>query len=125
MIYTTPAITDAMQLQLDELDALRSALGREVGRASPWLGTLRRLAKAAAAVSSTSIEGFTVPGDEAVAIVSGEQPVGPEDENRMAVASYAPAIEHGGGMSGDPPVEWAKRGVLDFHFDPPGFHPGT
>jgi Fic family protein len=117
MLYKTPPITEALQRQLGELDAARRALGRGVSDPSPWLGSLRRLVKAASVESSTSIEGFSLAQDEAVAIVSGEQVADPEDENRMAVACYARAMDHVGIMAIDPACVWLDRVILDLHFD--------
>lgn len=117
MLYQTPPITEPLQRQLDELDELRHGLGREISNPSPWLGSLRRLVKAASVESSTSIEGFALAQDEAVAIVSGEELAGPEDENRMAVACYARAMDHVGVMALDPVFVWLDRVILDLHFD--------
>jgi len=117
MLYTTPSIDPELQRKLDELEELRVTLGREVDRPSPWIGTLRRLVKAASVESSTSIEGFAVPRDDAVAIVSGQELVAPEDEARMAVACYARAMDHVGVMALDPQFEWLGRAILDLHFD--------
>lgn len=117
MLYATPTLTPQLREQLDELDELRQSLGRQVGGAGLWLGTLRRLVQASSIESSTSIEGFHVPTDEAVAIVSGKETPNPDDENRMAVACYARAMEHVGVMAGDPGFHWFDRVVLDLHFD--------
>src|SRR3989442_4539542 len=117
MLYATPPIDESLHDKLDELKELRQALGREIDHPSPWLGTLRRLVKAASVESSTSIEGFAVPPDDAVAIVGGEEPVDPEDENRMAVACYARAMDHVGVMALDPTFHWVDRVILDLHFD--------
>ncbi len=117
MIYKTPRITETLQRQLGELDEARRALGRGVSNPSPWLGSLRRLVRAASVESSTSIEGFSVAQDEAVAIVSGEQVADPEDESRMAVACYARAMDHVGVMAIDPAFVWLDRVILDLHFD--------
>ena len=106
-----------MKEQLSELDELRASLGRQVGGAGLWLGTLRRQVRASSIESSTSIEGFRVPTDEAVAIVSGEEIPKPDDENRMAVSCYARAMEHVGVMAGDPGFHWFDRVILDLHFD--------
>ncbi len=116
MLYATPALTPEIQEQLAELDGLRRRLGQQVGEAGLWLGTLRRLFQATTIESSTSIEGFHVPTDEAVAIVSGESPAN-RDENRMAIACYARAMEHVGVMAGDPAFRWYDRVILDLHFD--------
>ena len=84
MLYTAPALTAELREQLGELDELRESLGRQVGAAGPWLGTLRRLVQASSIESSTSIEGFNVSPEEAVAIVSGLESASVDDENRMA-----------------------------------------
>lgn len=117
MIYATPPVRPALQQRLEELDRLRAALGEQVGHAGLWLGTLRRLAQASSVESSVSIEGYRVPEGEAVAIVSGAEvpPLG--DENRLAVACYARAMEHVGVMAHDPAFEWHVRVILDLHFD--------
>jgi hypothetical protein len=117
MIYATPPVTPALRERLDELDRLRTTLGQDVGINSPWLGTLRRQVKAASIESSVSIEGYVVPADEALAIVAGEQPVDPDDENRMAVACYARALDHMGVLALDPVFVWLDRVILDLHFD--------
>jgi len=117
MLYATPSLRPEVKEQLGELDELRTRLGRQVGAGGLWLGTLRRLAQASSIEASTSIEGFHVPADEAVAIVSGEEQPNPDDENRMAVASYARAMEHVGVMADDPGFHWFDRVILDLHFD--------
>jgi len=117
VIYQTPPTTPAIQDLLAELDRLRHALGSETSNPNPWLGTLRRLAQASTVESSVSIEGFDVPQGEALAIVSGSESPEPDDENRMAVACYARAMDHVGVMALDPVFAWRDRVVLDLHFD--------
>src|SRR6266566_5235267 len=117
MLSLTPALTPELEEQLGELDELRAKLERQVLGAGLWLGTLRRQVQASSIESSTSIEGFHVPTDEAVAIVSGEETPSPDDENRMAVACYARAMEHVGVMADDPGFRWLDRVILDLHFD--------
>ncbi len=117
MLASTPAISPELQGQLDELDALRLKLGREVGRAAPWIGALRRQVRASSIEGSTSIEGFRVGPGEALALLTDNQPVDPEDVNRMAVSSYARAMEHVGVMAQDPSFRWLDRVILDLHFD--------
>src|SRR5690349_18844766 len=106
MLYETPSITPQVQECLAELDQLRERLGHQVGAAGPWLGTLRRVLQASSIESSTSIEGFHVSADEAVAIVSGQASPTPDDENRQAVACYARAMDHVGVMAHDPGFHW-------------------
>lgn len=117
MIYGTPPITAELQGQLKELDGLRAALGREVTNPSPWLGTLRRQVKASSVESSVSIEGYVVTENDAMAILSDAEAVDAKDENRMAIACYARAMDHVGVMALDPVFQWLDRVVLDLHFD--------
>lgn len=122
MLFATPSITPELQDRLDELDELRRALGQEGSRPVHWMGTLRRLVRATSVESSTSIEGFHVSPEDAIGLVSGEESADPEDENRMAVACYARAMDHVGVMAGDPVFRWLDRVILDLHFDACYFH---
>ena len=116
MIYRTPPSNRSLRADLDELDRRRAALGRGVANPSPWLGTLRRQVKVSSVASSVLIEGFTVPDDEADAIVS-RGATAASDDNRRAVACYAHAMDHAGVMALDPVFEWTDRVILDLHFD--------
>lgn len=117
MLFATPKITAKLRSRLDELDELRRALGHEIERPARWMGTLRRLVRATSVEGSTSIEGFHVSRDDAVALVSGTAPPDLADENRSAVACYAHAMDHVGVLAGDPAFRWVDRVILDLHFD--------
>lgn len=117
MLIATPEITPELAERLHELDGLRERLGHEAGRSILWMGALRRLVRAMSVESSTSIEGFHVSPEEALALVSGGEQPDPEDVNRMAVACYGRAMDHVGVMAGDPAFLWLDRVLLDLHFD--------
>lgn len=117
MIYRTPQPDAALEAELAAFDALRDELGDQARVAGRWLGSLRRQWRASSAESSIEIEGFHVPEDERLAVVSGNQPADPTDDDRMALSSYARAMDHVGVMSDDPVFRWVDRVVLDLHFD--------
>jgi DNA-binding transcriptional ArsR family regulator len=117
MLFKTPATTRPLARKVEELDELRRRLGDEAGIAVPWLGTLRRQWRASSAESSIEIEGFRVPEAEQVAVASGDQPPPLDDDDRMALSSYARAMDHVGVMAGDPVFRWVDRVILDLHFD--------
>ena len=117
MIYRTPPISETLRRRLAELDELRARLGDQAGVADPWLGSLRRQWRASSAESSIAIEGFRVPAGETVALASGDVTPDPTDVDRMALSSYARAMDHVGVMADDPAFTWVERVILDLHFD--------
>jgi Fic family protein len=117
MIYPTPRLDARLQEQLVAFDQLRDELGIQASVAGPWLGSLRRQWRASSAESSIEIEGFRVPSEETLAITSGAEPPDPTDADRMALSSYARAMDHVGVMAADEEFEWVERAVLDLHFD--------
>lgn len=129
MIYATPQLDAQLREDLAELDRLCEELGAKAGGAGPWLASLRRQWRASSAESSIEIEGFSVPSEERLAIASGAEPADPTDEDRMALAGYARAMDHVVVMAADEGFEWVQRVVLDLHFDACRFqrdrHPGV
>jgi Fic family protein len=117
MIYRTPRPDAALKAELAAFYALRDELGDQASVAGRWLGSLRRQWRASSAESSIEIEGFRVPEDERLAVASGTEPADPTDEDRMALSSYARAMDHVGVMAADPGFQWVHRVVLDLHFD--------
>lgn len=117
MIFATPSLPPDVTARLDELNRIRRSLGGEAGRLAPWMGTLRRAVRASSIEGSTSIEGYSVEPAEALALTSGEVIPDGHDENRLAVACYARAIDHVGAMARDPAFSWSPRAILDLHFD--------
>lgn len=81
------------------------------------MGALRREVRASSIESSTSIEGFSVSPEEALALTSGRRIPDQGDEDRQAVACYARAMDHVGTMAVDPSFRWLDRVILDLHFD--------
>ncbi len=59
-----------------------------------WWGPLARIAAARAMVGTNSIEGINVTLDDAVAVVDGEAPTTPQDENQAALRGYWNAMTY-------------------------------
>jgi Fic family protein len=81
------------------------------------MGSLRREVRASSIESSTSIEGFSVSPEEALALTSGREVTDRDGEGRQAVACYAQAMDHVGTMGTDPSFRWLDRVILDLHFE--------
>jgi Fic family protein len=116
MVFSTPPLNGDLQARLDELNALRARLGTEVTTRSRWLGSLHRQVRASSIGSSTSIEGFTVSHEEALALTSGRK-IADQDDDQQAVACYTRAMDHVGTMAIDPCFRWLDRVILDLHFE--------
>ena len=117
MLYATPTPDPELQARLEELDVLRKEVGHAASRPLRWLGPLRRSIRASAIESSTSIEGYSVAPDDAIALVDDPNRADPGEENEMAVACYARAMDRVGVLAGDPAFRWLDRVILDLHFD--------
>jgi Fic family protein len=117
VLFRTPASDEPLQERLDELERLRHALGDEVRTRGRWMGSLRRQVRASSIESSTSIEGFSVSPEEALALTSGRRNPDQDDEDQQAVACYARAMDHVGTLAVDPSFRWLDRVILDLHFD--------
>lgn len=117
MIFQIPRLGPSLLDKLNEIEALRHPLERGIQTRSRWMGSLRRQVRANSVESSTSIEGFSVTPEEALALTSGRLVPEPSDEDRQAVACYSRAMDHVGAMAVDPGFRWLDRVVLDLHFD--------
>jgi len=117
MIYATPPLNSEQEARLEELDALRRELSREAEGPLRWLGPLRRSVRASSIESSTSIEGYSVAPEEAIALVRDPGLADPHKESQLAVACYARAMDRVGVLAIDPAFHWVDRIILDLHFD--------
>lgn len=117
MIFATPTASRALATLLRELDELRAELGDATGVPGPWLGQLRRQARAESVAGSVSIEGFSVGGALEVALATGDTSPDPASDDQLAVADYGRAMDHVGTLGIDPYFSWSERLIKDLHFD--------
>lgn len=118
MIFRTPEISGTIRSRLEELATLRAALGGGTRTRGRWIGSLRRQVRASTISASTSIEGFSVTPEEALALTSGAPEPGERGAvDRQAIACYARAMDHVGTLAVDPSFRWLDRVILDLHFD--------
>ncbi len=93
-----------------------------------WWGPLARMAAARAMVGTNSIEGINVTLDDAVAVVDGEAPSTPQDENRAAVQGYWNAMTYIVQLSKDPTYVHNENTIKSLHYMMLGYdlgkHPG-
>ena len=93
MIFRTPQIGTSEQLALEKIDEIRQGLKHALQTPKRWTGFLRRNLLARAIQGSTSIEGYNVTIDEAVAVVEREE-VDTDSETRAALEGYRMALTY-------------------------------
>jgi len=125
MIHTTPRPIHELGERLARLDEVRARLAEQTRRSGRWVGSLRRLTRGRVADSSVSIEGLSVPVEEAVALVGREETPALDAEAQQAVACYGRAMDHVAAMAEDSEFVWSTRVILDLHFDACYYDPHT
>jgi Fic family protein len=95
MIFSVPSIPDQYLQVIDLImhlrDELRFCTSDNINR---WWAPMARLAAARAMVGTNTIEGINVTLQDAVAVVDGEAPTTPQDENYAALQGYWNAMTY-------------------------------
>ena len=92
MIYKIPTLRPIDRRILREIGELRERLRLYMHVPQRWRGGLRRAVLARAMRYSTAIEGYESSGEDAVALVEGEEEVEADRETRDALAGYRDAL---------------------------------
>jgi Fic family protein len=89
MLFPTPALSDADQRVLADVDRMREALRHQVSNTPlKWTAGLRKFLTADAVAGSNSIEGFKVSTVDVEDLMAGERDVDISDENREETLAY-------------------------------------
>ncbi|MFF3226872.1 Fic family protein [Nocardia suismassiliense] len=89
MLFPTPALSDADDRVLSEVDRMREALRHQLQNApTAWTGGLRKFLTADAVAASNSIEGFKVATVDVEDLMAGERDVDISEENRAETLAY-------------------------------------
>lgn len=116
MIFRVPELSDAEMAVIREVDALKDRLRVLLHEPRRWDGSLRRLAMARAILGSNSIEGFTAPLDDVVAVDLGEQPLDPDQETTLALKGYRDAMTYVIQLATEPSFEYSAQLLKSLHF---------
>ncbi|MFI6996597.1 Fic family protein [Nocardia sp. NPDC050175] len=89
MLFPTPALSNADERVLSEVDRMRDTLRHQLQSApTGWTGRLRKFLTADAVAASNSIEGFKVATVDVEDLMAGERDVDVSDENRAETLAY-------------------------------------
>lgn len=94
MIFATPVLDQRELEVLAMVEDRRTRLRHQLYEPRRWSGSLRRLSLARAIQGSNSIAGFEAGLDDAVDIAAGEEPLGGDDETRLALRGYREAMTY-------------------------------
>lgn len=121
MLFRTPDLGDAEMAVVREVDALKDRLRMLLHEPRRWDGSLRRLAMARAILGSNSIEGFTAPLDDVVAVDLGEEPLDPDQETTLALKGYRDAMTYVIQLATEPSFEYSAQLLKSLHFMMAGY----
>lgn len=116
MIYEVPDIQAAEAAALAKIDELKRELRHRVAEPRRWLGSVRRVLSARAIRGSNSIEGFEVSVEDALAAVSGEEPVEAAERDWQAVVGYRRAMTYVLQLARDDHFEYSSSLIRSLHF---------
>lgn len=118
MLFALPRMGATERRVLDRLEELRRALRYAVAERRRWVGVLRRTLFARAVQGSNTIEGYTVPVDEAAAALAGDEPLDadPEGETWQAILGYRDAMTYVLQRANDPHFTYSEELIRSLHY---------
>jgi len=116
MLFKTPPLDDQERGVCARLEALRAALRSQVADERRWSRLLRRVAAARAIQGSNSIEGLHVTLDDAVAAVSGANPLDTPTQVWCAIQGYRDALTFILQLADDPSFAYDASLLKSLHF---------
>ncbi|SCF11404.1 Fic family protein [Micromonospora matsumotoense] len=116
MLYSTPTLTGADERVLAEVEAMREALRYQVAEPRRWSGHLRRSLIAHAIQGSNSIEGYQVGLDDAVAAVTGVDPMETSPGTWDVITGYRDALTYVRQLGQSREFAWQHMLLNALHF---------
>lgn len=117
MIFKDPALPPHYVHVIDLIKDLRQSLKAYTSdNMNRWWGPLARLAAARAMVGTNSIEGINVTLDDAIAVVDGEAPATPQDEDKAALEGYWRAMTYVVQLSKDQTYVHNENTIKGLHY---------
>lgn len=117
MIFQEPTLPREYLQVLEVIRELRKNLKMFTSdNLNRWWGPLARLAAARAMVGTNSIEGINVTLDDAVAVVDGEAPATPQEEDKAALDGYWRAMTYIVQLSKDPTYVHNENTIKGLHY---------
>jgi len=116
MLFTAPTL-DAKELAtIEHIEKMRQQLRFMLAEPRRWTKSLARMIVARAVLGSSSIEGYNISNDDAVAALEKEEPLEAEYDNYIANRNYGDALTYILGLADDPDFEFHQGFIRGLHY---------
>jgi Fic family protein len=116
MLFVAPELREVELAVLDDIEELKTKLRWQLTEPRRWLGSLRRVSLARAIQGSNSIEGYEAGLDDAVDVAAGEEPLGVDDETRLALKGYRDAMTYVLQLAEDDEFAYSSQLMKSMHY---------
>lgn len=116
MLFSTPFLNAQERAAIEEIETLRRELRFMLAEPRRWTKSLARMIVAKAVLGSSSIEGYNISQDDAVAALEKEEPLEAEYDNYIANRNYAEAMTYILGLADDPHFEFHEGFIRSLHY---------
>jgi Fic family protein len=116
MLFEAAELGEKELLVLKQIEDLKKGLQWRLRQPRRWYGSLRRMAFARAIQGSNTIEGYSAPLDDAVAVGLGEVPLDTDQETALALEGYQTAMTYVLQTVDDPDFAYTEQLLKSLHF---------
>ncbi len=117
MIFKAPPLPESYSEVIERIVTLRERLRFATSdNLNRWTGFLARMSYARAIHSSNTMEGIDATMDDAIAVVDGDEPESPRDENWEALQGHRDAMDYVIQLAKEPSFSHNEGTLLGMHF---------
>lgn len=117
MLFQVPELPPYYSQVIEDIEDCRERLRFSISdNLNRWTGFLARMAYARVVYGSNTMEGVNATFDDAVAVVDGESPLDPKDEDWLALTGHRDAMDYIIQLSKEPAFKHNEGTLLGLHF---------
>ncbi|NJO12830.1 MAG: Fic family protein [Gammaproteobacteria bacterium] len=117
MLFQTPQIPANYAHVIEKIENARKRLRYAISdNLNRWTGFLARMSYARAIHGTNSMEGINATFEDAVAVVDGEEPLDPEDQDKAALVGHREAMDYVIQLSKEPNFQHNEGTLLGLHY---------
>jgi Fic family protein len=117
MLFQVPELPSYYSQVIEDIEDCRERLRFSISdNLNRWTGFLARMAYARVVYGSNTMEGVNATFDDAVAVIDGESPLDPKDEDWLALTGHRDAMDYIIQLSKEPGFKHNEGTLLGLHF---------